>query len=144
MGYNNVPVETVERFIMKRNGCDTPLHTVKIVFKNHEALTSALRDGVALGNVIHNVEKMKNTRRVMQCFNCKAFGHPSYQCQKKEPRCKYCGDGHKDDQCKMRDPTRDAFCCNCRGNHIATSNICPVYKERLARRSTGTLKYNGY
>ena len=144
LNYNQVGVDSVERFVMKRNGSDTPLRTVKVIFKNQEDFNHALENGVAIGNVIHKVEKLKNSRRVMQCFKCKGFGHPSYQCLN-QPRCKYCGDTHKDDQCTHKDLHNNPFCCNCKGSHIATSALCPVYKERVQRRSMGTShSHNGY
>ena len=80
-----------------------------------------------------------------QCTQCYRFGHPSLRCTQ-PARCKYCAGTHRthDHHCgecgaKGRQCSHTSLkCCNCDGQHLATSIDCNTVKEmhkvRLAAR----------
>ena len=58
----------------------------------------------------------------LRCFQCQKFGHGRDSCKGKAI-CFRCGqDGH--DNCQ-----NSAKCINCKGDHLATSKDCPVWKK---------------
>ena len=125
----NFPVPCkARRFIKKVNGRDIPLNTVKICFSNEEQYEKAMTTGVYIGRCHFKVEELQSKPRIMQCFRCNKFDHPIFQCTEKI-RCRYCAGQHHEDYCKMGDDTR-LRCSNCKGNHAATSTICPDYIRR--------------
>ena len=58
----------------------------------------------------------------MQCDNRKAFDHVSSVFRREKPRCPSCGKDHV--MCYKSD--ENLTCCNCGGNHEATSFKCPT------------------
>ena len=73
----------------------------------------------------------QNTKAV-ECYICLKYNHIAKYCKNKEQVCARCGESHRMDQCTV---VNDAIkCCNCKGNHLATSNECPHYKEQEKRR----------
>jgi Zn ribbon nucleic-acid-binding protein len=53
-------------------------------------------------------------------IHCKAFGHVSSVCRREKPRCPSCGKDHI--MCLKSE--ENVTCCNCGGNHEATSFDC--------------------
>jgi len=69
----------------------------------------------------------QNTKPV-QCYMCMKYGHIAKYCKTKQQLCARCGDNHPIDQCIAASDV--AKCCNCKGNHLATSNDCSHYREQ--------------
>jgi hypothetical protein len=69
----------------------------------------------------------QNTKPV-QCYICMKYGHIAKYCKTKQQLCARCGDNHRIDQCIVASDA--AKCCNCKGNHLATSNDCSHYREQ--------------
>jgi hypothetical protein len=72
----------------------------------------------------------QNTKPV-QCYICLKYGHIAKYCQTKQQVCARCGDNHRIDQCTVA--SEAGKCCNCKGNHLATSNDCSFYIEQEKR-----------
>jgi hypothetical protein len=69
----------------------------------------------------------QNTKPV-QCYICMKYGHIAKYCKTKQQLCARCGENHRMDQCIVASDA--AKCCNCKGNHLATSNDCSHYREQ--------------
>ena len=121
----------VQRFIMKRDGRTTPLTTVKVDFVSESNLKFALQNGVVIEHVHYQVEEYIEKPRVIQCFNCFKFGHPSHLCTRRQS-CRNCSKEHSHLDCTT--PPHRYFCSNCNGCHTATSQVCPIYKETLEHK----------
>ncbi|KAK9721117.1 hypothetical protein QE152_g21706 [Popillia japonica] len=78
-------------------------------------------------------------REVIQCKKCQAWGHATSNCFLNVSRCVKCADEHRSFECKKE---RDipARCCNCRGDHPASSMECPAYKKALDERNRRSRK----
>ncbi|KAK5640370.1 hypothetical protein RI129_011181 [Pyrocoelia pectoralis] len=62
----------------------------------------------------------------MRCFRCQKFGHTAQRCDRTQ-MC-VCGkEMHEGKRCE--DPIE---CVNCKGNHLAISRSCPIYKQETA------------
>ncbi|XP_055603957.1 uncharacterized protein LOC129752192 [Uranotaenia lowii] len=64
--------------------------------------------------------------RPLLCYSCGKYGHSKNRCQN-APICLDCGFPNQHDPCPNR-----PLCVNCRGNHPATSKLCPVHKQEEA------------
>ncbi|CAF4636724.1 unnamed protein product [Rotaria sp. Silwood2] len=72
----------------------------------------------------------QNTKPV-QCYLCLQYNHVAKYCKNKQQICSRCGDNHQMDQCTA---VSDLLkCYNCKGNHLATSNVCSKYIEQEKR-----------
>ena len=81
----------------------------------------------------------QNTKPV-QCFICLKYGHIAKYCKTKQQVCARCGDNHRIEQCTV---ASDAVkCCNCKGNHIATSNDCSLYREQETKMLNMVNRYS--
>jgi len=85
-------------------------------------------------------EKFINTKRILQCYRCQAFGHTSANCFKK-PRCVKCAQSHITSEC-AKTPDTPAKCCNCSGEHPASFTQCPAYLKYLEKRTQITAREN--
>lgn len=74
-----------------------------------------------------------------QCYNCQEFTHASKNCTL-DPRCNRCAEAHKSADCDKIDATTKKVpdkllkCCNCNGNHTASSRICPERLKLIKKR----------
>lgn len=97
-----------------------PTQTVAVTFASTE-----LPDYVYLDRWRHEVKPY--IPPVKQCLKCLRYGHISKFC-KNSARCSICGDAHSFKECTVQ--SENAKCCNCQGNHIAISSLCPVKKQK--------------
>jgi hypothetical protein len=75
--------------------------------------------------------------RPMRCSNCWAFGHTAKVCRN-TPLCEQCGvRGHSLAECSHAQDESGAKCANCKGNHRASSALCPRYVDNK-KYQTGT------
>ncbi|CAF4683875.1 unnamed protein product [Rotaria sp. Silwood2] len=78
-----------------------------------------------------NAEAASQNSKPVQCYICLQYNHVAKYCKTKQQVCSQCGDNHRIELCTA---ANDAIkCCNCKGNHLATSNDCPNYKEQHKR-----------
>jgi len=85
-------------------------------------------------------DKYINSKKILQCYRCQAFGHTSANCFK-NPRCVKCAQSHLTSTC-TKTPDTPAKCCNCSGDHPASFTQCPVYIKFLEKRTKFTAREN--
>jgi len=85
-------------------------------------------------------DKFINTKKVLQCYCCQAFGHTSANCYK-NPRCVKCAQSHLTSDC-VKSPDIPVKCCNCSGDHPASYSQCPAYIRFLKKRLQVTSRDN--
>jgi len=101
-------------------------------------MTAASMSSVA--NEIAASAEYINSKRILQCYRCQAFGHTSANCFK-TPRCVKCAQSHLTSEC-AKTPDTPAKCCNCSGDHPASYTQCPAYLKYQERRSLATIRDN--
>ena len=78
----------------------------------------------------------------IRCFQCQRWGHIAKNCRS-VLRCASCGDKHDTRECP--NPSNTDKCCNCGGNHKASSKECTFYeeaKEILKVKTEQKMKYS--
>ncbi|GJQ66435.1 hypothetical protein Trydic_g13267 [Trypoxylus dichotomus] len=78
-------------------------------------------------------EPHRSKKDLIQCKKCQAWGHATANCFLKVTRCVKCAEEHRSFLCK-KDREQPARCCNCGGDHPASSTQCPAYKKALAEK----------
>ncbi len=142
----NVPVEFTETSIVegfKNAGYDgahvkrlsskngNPSASIKVTFASPSDLKRAISNGFGFQHLWLQVSEYKISKRPMQCYGCKRFGHPVKWCRSKAI-CGYCSsEDHINNDCQHRADTSKHCCRNCNGNHHAQSTSCPLYIERM-------------
>jgi len=76
-------------------------------------------------------EPASQNKKPVQCYICLKYNHVAKYCKTKQQICAKCGDNHRMDQCTVASDA--AKCYNCKGNHLATSNECSLYREQEKR-----------
>jgi hypothetical protein len=97
--------------------------TVKVFFKSIKERDEAVKNGL---KILFRVYKLEPSIRIIQCLNCKQFGHTVSKCikYKKCARCNFEGETHDEKQC------RQPFCCaNCNESHSAFDRSCLAYRK---------------
>ena len=61
----------------------------------------------------------------IRCFKCQRYGHIAKNCRS-VVRCGKCGQNHDIKECSAE---KQEKCCNCQGDHKASSRDCAFYKE---------------
>ena len=107
---------------------------MKIRFSSQSMVQTAMTKGVV---VLHqfiphwNIER-EIFVRLNPCRNCFAYDHKIKDCQEEQKmRCTYCGEGHKQADCKATTPK----CINCGGAHRTLAAACKVRKELIKKKS---------
>lgn len=60
-----------------------------------------------------------------RCFYCQRYGHTQDFCRNTHPNCEFCSLHHFSEQCPQLNG--DVKCINCKGQHAASSRLCPRY-----------------
>ena len=109
-------VESVSRFILKKEGKEIKTNTYFITFS-----TSVPPEKLRIG--YYFVEVKRYIPNPLRCYQCQEFGHSKKFC-KKHAKCWKCGrEGHDCSECDS-----DTLCCvNCKGDHYSSSKSCPVW-----------------
>jgi len=106
----------------------TPTQTIKISFSDVQNRNTFVHTGLQVDCMHFIAEPASQNKKPVQCYICLKYNHVAKYCKTKQQICGRCGDNHRMDQCNV---ASDAVkCYNCKGNHIATSNECPQYKEQ--------------
>ena len=69
--------------------------------------------------------------RVWQCYKCQRLGHHAEHCNSRA-RCMICAESHESRDCPQKQVRRQEQtikCVNCKGQHTANYEGCPVYIE---------------
>ncbi|CAF1198218.1 unnamed protein product [Didymodactylos carnosus] len=86
-------------------------------------------------------ERANHNTKPAQCFICLQFGHVSKYCKRAQNQiCAKCGDNHRQENCDKGNVP--PVCCNCKGEHLATSVECPKFKEQQQKTKATIDKYS--
>lgn len=116
--------------LRSRDG-NAPTRTVKITFEDAANRNTFVRTGLQVDSMHFNAEAATHNTKPVQCFVCLRYNHIAKYCKIKQQTCIRCGENHRADQCNVGDDKLK--CCNCKGNHLATSIECSIYKEQENR-----------
>ena len=122
-------VTNVDR-LRSRDG-NTPTRTVKITFEDVANRNTFVRTGLQVDSMHFIAEAATNKCKPVQCYMCLKYNHIAKYCKTTQQICLRCGESHRADQCSIGDDKLK--CCNCNGNHLATSTVCPSYQEQEKR-----------
>ena len=107
---------------------------IKIHFTSQLMVQTAMTKGlVVLHQLIPhwNIEK-EIFVRLTPCRNCFAYDHRIRDCPNEQKMwCTFCGEGHKQADCKAATPK----CINCGGPHRTLAVACKVRKELIKKKS---------
>ena len=117
------------------------LKAMKFVFSSMEQAEAVLQSGLRIFRLNIPPEQLQkhrgtDTPKIMQCYQCFKFSHPSSACPENDIFCSICGTkGHHFTKCPS--PTTPT-CINCNQPHIAVSYECQIRLdliESLKKRS---------
>jgi hypothetical protein len=116
--------------VLRLNGKDgkTPTRTIKITFSDVQNRNTFVHTGLQVDSMHFTAEAASQNTKPVQCYICLKYGHIAKYCKTKQQVCARCGDNHRIDQCTVASDA--GKCCNCKGNHLATSNDCSHYREQ--------------
>ena len=106
----------------------TPIRTIKITFSDVQNRNTFVHTGLQVDSMHFIAEAASQNSKPVQCYICLKYGHIAKYCKTKQQVCARCGDNHRIDACTVASDA--GKCCNCKGNHLATSNDCSYYKEQ--------------
>lgn len=107
---------------------NTPTRTIKITFTDAQNRNTFVHTGLQVDSMHFPAEAASQNTKPVQCYICLKYNHVAKYCKTKQQICARCGEDHRLDQCKSdKDVSK---CCNCKGNHLATSSDCSYYKEQ--------------
>lgn len=110
---------------------NTPTRTVKITFEDASNRNTFIRTGLQVDSMHFSAEAANHNSKPVQCYLCLKYNHIAKYCKTKQQICLRCGENHRADQCNVGDDKLK--CCNCKGNHLATSIECSFYQEQEKR-----------
>jgi len=109
----------------------TPTRTIKVTFGDVNNRNTFVHTGLQVDCMHFPAEPASQNTKPVQCYICLKYNHVAKYCKTKQQVCARCGDNHRMDQCTV---ASDAVkCYNCKGNHLATSNECSLYREQEKR-----------
>ncbi|CAF0819288.1 unnamed protein product [Adineta ricciae] len=109
----------------------TPTRTIKISFNDVQNRNTFVHTGLQVDCMHFTAEPASQNNKPVQCYICLQYNHVAKYCKTKQQVCAKCGENHKSDQCSVANDA--AKCHNCKGNHLATSDDCPVFKDQEKR-----------
>ena len=86
-----------------------PFSSLIIHLTNPHKANFAIRNKIAFHSVLKLAEM--STRRILQCYSCRAFGHLAARYTAKSSRCSHCAQHHRVEVCPLSD--LPASCANC-------------------------------
>ncbi|CAF3989682.1 unnamed protein product [Rotaria sp. Silwood2] len=108
-----------------------PTRTVKITFVDPQNRNTFVHTGLQVDSMHFIAEAGNQNTKPVQCYLCLKYNHVAKYCKSKQQICARCGGNHHMDQCTAAPDLLK--CCNCQGNHLATSNVCSNYIEQEKR-----------
>ena len=118
---------SVDRF--KKANQNLPV--VKASFTDKDEAKACLDDGIFLGSLFIKPETFIDSKQPTRCFNCQKFNHIGINCQTHDnPTCVRCSGNHNHKIDKCNNPMK---CSNCKGNHFASSKLCPMFLDMFKK-----------
>ena len=127
--------------VMRLTGKDgnTPTRTMKVTFSDTQNRNTFVHTGLQVDSMHFQAERAAQSTKPVQCYLCLKYNHVAKYCKSKQQICTRCGENHHMDACTA---AKDVVkCCNCKGNHLATSTDCQTYKEQQKRMLTSVNRY---
>ncbi|CAF2924253.1 unnamed protein product [Rotaria sp. Silwood2] len=116
-----------------------PTKTIKITFNDPQNRNAFIHTGLQVDSMHFLAEPATQNTKPVQCYLCLQYNHVAKYCKTKQQICARCGDNHQMDQCTA---VSDLLkCYNCKGNHLATSNVCSKYIEQEKRMQSMVNQY---
>lgn len=107
---------------------DIFIGTIKITFKDQDALDHAKINKMQLFHQKYIVEDYQSKPRVIVCRRCQRFGHVGRLCGGIAKCGKCSSNQHEAKDCNV---SADHYkCAHCNGNHITGTRDCQVYKDK--------------
>ncbi|CAF1446819.1 unnamed protein product, partial [Rotaria sordida] len=129
-----------KKIIRLLNKEKTPTKTIKITFIDSTNRDLFVKVGLQIDSMHFIAEAANHNNKPSQCYKCLKYGHIAKYCKSDTQICSRCGNtNHKYDTCP--NSNRNPMCCNCEGQHIATSPECPKYKEYQQKLQRTTDQY---
>ncbi|CAF3132770.1 unnamed protein product [Rotaria sp. Silwood2] len=122
-------VENVVRLTSKDGNHST--RTIKIIFKDVQNRNTFVHIGLQVDSMHFTAEPAIQNIKPVQCYICLKNNQVAKYCKTKQQICARCGGNHRIEQCT--DSQQTTKCCNCQGDHLATSNDCPRFKEQKTK-----------
>ena len=119
---------------------NTPTRTVKITFSDAMNRNTFVYTGLQVDSMHFTAESATQNTKPVQCYICLKYNHVAKYCKTKQQVCSRCGDNHRVDQCTAANEA--IKCCNCKGNHSATSHDCTHYKEHEKKIQNSIKQYS--
>jgi hypothetical protein len=127
----NVGLDVINVTRLTSKDGKTPTRTIKITFSDVQNRNTFVHTGLQVDSMHFIAEAASQNTKPVQCYICLKYGHIAKYCQTKQQVCARCGDNHRIDQCTVASDA--GKCCNCKGNHLATSSDCSHYIEQEKR-----------
>ena len=108
-----------------------PTQSIVIQLSSLEEANECIRDGIFIGQRLHQVEKYMPQYQLKQCFKCYRYGHTAAECTRKAT-CGKCGHDHLTSECQAT----KLECTHCKGEQPAWHNDCPARKQEMTRLET--------
>lgn len=121
---------------------NTATRTVKITFSDATNRNTFVRTGLQVDSMHFAAEAATQITKPVQCYICLKYNHVAKYCKTKQQVCARCGENHRVDQCNAA--TDVLKCCNCKGNHAATSHECANFREHEKRMQNLIKQYSTY
>ena len=135
---NGFQIENLSRIFKKDNS--GPTRTLKVTFTDNQNRNSFVQTGLQIQHMHFPAERANHNAKPTQCYICLQYGHVSKYCKKPNQTCAHCGENHHQEKCEKTDNAPK--CCNCQGQHLATSTNCPKYQEQQRRITETINKYS--
>lgn len=119
---------------------NTPTRTLKITFSDVANRNTFVYTGLQVDSMHFNAEPATQNTKPVQCYICLKYNHVAKYCKTKQQICARCGENHRLDQCNAANDAPK--CCNCKGNHLATSSDCSTYKDQSKRMQSLINQYS--
>ena len=127
----DVGLDVIDVIRLSSKDGNTPMRTIKITFKDAPNRNTFVHTGLQVDSMHFIAEAASHNTKPVQCYICLQYNHVAKYCKTKQQVCARCGDNHRIELCTAANDTTK--CCNCKGNHLATTNDCPKYKEQEKR-----------
>lgn len=118
--YSAKIVEVVRLFKFRNtaSGMKEPAKTLKLIFEG-----KVLPEKIYVGSISFPVTQYNLPP--LRCYRCQKLGHMASGCTRRQI-CNICSGEHRMQDCTNKDRPR---CCNCRGEHAASSHDCIHNKD---------------
>lgn len=95
-----------------------------------------------IGNLYSPLEVKPCLFNLKRCNCCQRFGHLYQACKSTFIACPHCAEPHTHAQCTVKHIPAALKCANCKGNHKASDDTCPIYQkyETIIKQKNETLK----